>query len=202
VQGSTDLPEWLSYLNEALDLGGDALEVGALAGVAVDSSAAPEQSVAEEYGLFKSRALVAPKRLKAAPAARLAVHKMQLAPFPHRDLLSVLRGPLEWDQKAVMGPLAVNSTRLRPDGRLSLVAGGLDRSARVAELIVDGPHYHALRLMRTRDGGGAAVITLPRKLAGGRWTIAVEDLSQLELDKQTDTLDGMPIFRVGIFSVP
>jgi hypothetical protein len=100
-----------------------------------------------------------------------------------------------------VGRLAATSTRLRPGGRISVLApflgGGQPHDAL---LTLAGPGYRAVRLVRIWGGAAGATIDLPRRMARGMWTISVEDLSGVVLAPQGG-VTGTAIIRLGAFDV-
>jgi hypothetical protein len=97
--------------------------------------------------------------------------------------------------------LEVDSELEAQGGHVSLIAVGLAAgSDHAAALVLDGPDYHATRLLHVSSGGTGATIRLPKTLAPDRWTIAVEDLSGVTTGANGQPA-GMALVRMGIFTV-
>ena len=152
--------------------------------------------------LIESHGKVHPQTtLSVTPLTDVNPHKFLPAPLPKAEIAPTVHGLLGLPVLASVGGLAVTTTRLEPDGSLSLVAPGLSAGARGAQLILAGPGYHATRLVQVKSGATCATVHLPAKLAAGRWTIAIEDLSGVTTSS-TGQPSGQAMVRMGIFTVP
>ncbi len=191
-----------SLFDEADTLGGDFVEdlPEAVAAAAADhrppagTSAAPPGLVAGHGGLF------APSKLVVSPLRRLKADQLLRAPFPRAEIGSAASAALALPDAARVGALAVTSKRLIPREHLSFVAVGFGAGSQIAELVLAGPDFRATHLLKVVDGAAAATVTLPSRLAAGRWTLAVEDLSGVTAGAD-NALAGTALVRMGIFTV-
>ena len=138
--------------------------------------------------------------LPVTPLQKLNPHEFVRAPLPSAQIAPTVRALLGLPVMASVGGLAVTTPRLQPGGKLSVVAPGLSSEATGADLVLAGPGYHATRLLQVRSGATGVTIELPRKLAAGRWTVAVEDLSGVTTGSN-GTPSGEARIRMGIFTV-
>ncbi|HEY5429896.1 MAG TPA: hypothetical protein VIK04_12330, partial [Solirubrobacteraceae bacterium] len=146
-------------------------------------------------GLRRLNAIVASALQRIRPSA------LRRAPLPKDKIGAAVHAALGLPVLSDVGALAVNTNRLQPGGRLSLIALGLGAgSDHAAALVLDGPHYHATRLLDVHSGETGATIRLPHTLAAGRWTIAVQDLSSVTTSANGEPA-GTALVRMGIFTV-
>lgn len=146
-------------------------------------------------GLRRLNAIVASALQRIRPSA------LRRAPLPKDKIAAAVHAALGLPVLSDVGALAVNTNRLQPGGRLSLIALGLGAgSDHAAALVLDGPHYHATRLLHVHSGETGATIRLPHTLAAGRWTIAVEDLSGVTTSANGEPA-GAALVRMGILTV-
>ena len=140
--------------------------------------------------------------LHARAIRRLSRHALHRAAFPVRRIPALIKNTFALPVPARVGPLAVTTRRLRPAGTVTVIAPFLGVSEpHDALLVLTGPGYRATRLLRVTRGAAGATIRLPRRLARGTWTISIEDLSDVALAPDSQTLTGNAIVRIGVFRV-
>ncbi|MGH2874335.1 MAG: hypothetical protein ACRDL5_17985, partial [Solirubrobacteraceae bacterium] len=100
----------------------------------------------------KGRLLGAPA-LTATTVGRINVHKLHRAPLPPAAIASTVHAALGLPVSARVGALLTTSRTLKPHERLSVIAVGLNASEpHAVQLILNGPNYHATRLVQVKDG--------------------------------------------------
>jgi hypothetical protein len=142
-----------------------------------------------------------PANLVVAPAAGLRASDVHLAPFPAQSALrTALATVINQPQPLEVRKLFASTDQLRPSAIVTVVAAHLPHSKHHAALfILDGPNYRGEHLVTVGPLGVAAgIITLPDHLAPGTWYIAVQDLSELHLDRASH-LTGTVHVRIGSF---
>jgi len=114
-----------------------------------------------------------------------------------------VRARLALPVPARVAPLVTTARRLRPGGRLAVVAPLAPAGApHDAQLTLSGPHYRATRLVKLSAAGLAgASIRLPKRMAAGTWTISAQEESGVALAPQGGALTGHAQLRMGVFRV-
>ncbi len=201
-------PAWLDGLGAIADGVGDEFElVGAVALLA--DRDLPTADVARRHHrhfrppqnprLVKTQGRVlGAGRLNASALTVFHLADFHRGPLPRREIVAAVHGVLALPVTSRVGALAVDARKLKPGGRIGIIAVGLGREdSHTALLVLDGPGYHAVRLLHVAEGGAGALIRLPRHLSHGHWTIAVEDLSGITLSGTR--LVGDALVRMAIF---
>ena len=155
-------------------------------------------------GLVPSSGAVLPRRVVVvSPIHKIALRSLRRADFPRNGVPTLVRNALLLPTNARVRPLAVSSTTLHPGKHLAIVATRLGSGRRHdALLVLSGPNgYRATRLLRVVRGTAGGTMTLPRTLAPGTWTIAVQDISQIHFAGRGRQLVGDALVDFGAFKV-
>jgi hypothetical protein len=144
--------------------------------------------------------LLTTRRLAARPIRRVRPRSLHRAPFPRRQIPSLVRDRLPVTLSAQVGRLAVSSTRLHAGHRLTVVAPFLG-NARQAQLMLIGPAYQAARMLTVVHGTAGAIVRLPQRMAPGTWTISVIDRAGVSLTPAGNGLQGFAQIRMGVFKI-
>lgn len=103
--------------------------------------------------------------------------------------------------KTIVRPLLI-STGLHAGENVTVIAGDLPPTPpHDAMFILEGPNSRAQRLVQVTHGIAAGIVTIPRSLRPGTWTLAVEDLSHLDLPG-TGLPVGTAFLDLAVFQSP
>ncbi|OIJ63601.1 hypothetical protein WN71_032775 [Streptomyces mangrovisoli] len=80
-----------------------------------------------------------------------------------------------------VSPLLIDASGFTAGQRITVAAGGFGAASHNVLFVLNGPGGRTQRLVTADHGVAVGLVTLPSHLQHGRWTLGVEDLSQLQI---------------------
>jgi len=143
-----------------------------------------------------------PAKLEISPAAGMHAAGMHLALAPSGgELRKALAVALGEPVPVIVRPIFLDRRSVRPRQQIAVAAAHLGTAPNHAALFVlQGPGYHAERLVAVANEVAAGYVTLPGHMAPGVWYILAEETSGIR-SKASHSLGGTALVDIGELTV-
>ena len=127
------------------------------------------------------------------------VRGLRLAPATTSQLLSAARAVPLLPVAADVNHLLISTTRLKPGGYVTAVAGKLQTATKRVIATLTGPGYRGIHLLDAAHGVAGGGFRMPSTLQRGRWVLAVVGYGGVSVTG--NELQGRADVRLAIFTV-